>query len=66
MNHLFKYAANIDNFNRRFPKNSYTIVNIRYFIIHCHVKNYKQNDADLMLQEEIFFGSLDVIGLESK
>ena len=66
MNHFFQYATNIENFDRRFPDNSPTIVNVRYFIMHCHVNNYKTCDVELMMQDEETFGGIDVIDLESK
>ena len=66
MNHFFQYTTNIENFDRRFPDNSPTIVNVRYFIMHCHVNNYKTCDAELLTQDEESFGGIDVIDLESK
>jgi len=65
MNHFFQYTTNIENFDRRFPNNSPTIVNVRYFIMHYHVNNYKTNDMELMVQDEEKFGLIDVIDLES-
>ena len=34
--------------------------------MHFYVNNYKNNDLNIMLQKEDTFGSLDVIGIESK
>ena len=61
---LFQYATNIENFDRCFPDNYPIIVNVRYFIIHVHVNNYKNNNADLMLQDKETFRSIDTIDLE--
>ena len=66
MNRLFQYAKSIESYDRRFPDNSHTIVNVRYSLMHCHVNNNKIIDKDLMLQDEELFGSLDLIKLESK
>ena len=48
MNHIFQYTTNLENFDDRFPDNSPTIVNVRYFIIHFHVHDYKINNKELM------------------
>ena len=66
MNHFVQYSTNIEHFDNRFSQNSPTIVNIRYFIMHCHVNDYKNNDIKLMLQDEETFGGINVINLESK
>ena len=66
INHLFQYCTNIEMFNTRFPDNSPTIMNVRYFIIHCHVNGYTTNASDLMYQSEETFGAIYYIRLESR
>ena len=45
MNHIFQYTTDFENFDDTFPDNSPTIVNVRYFIMHCHVHDYKTNNG---------------------
>ena len=66
MNHFFQYTMNIEKFDNRFPENSPTIVNIRYFIMHYHVNDYKNNDTKLMLQDDETLNGINVIEHESK
>ena len=54
---------NLENFDDRFPDNSPTIVNLRYFIMHCHINDYKNNDGKLMLQDEESFGAIGIMQL---
>jgi len=66
MNHFFQYCTNTENFDTRFPDNSPTTVNVRYFIMHIHINNYKTNVKEFFLQDEETFGGLNAINLESK
>lgn len=47
MQHFYQYCTNIDNFNDRFPDNSPTIVNVHYFIMHCHLNDYTSHSEEL-------------------
>ena len=66
MNHLFQYCTCIETFNIQFPDDSPTIMNVRYFIMHCHVHGYSTDGSDLMNQHVQTFGAIDYIRLESR
>ena len=65
MQYFYQYCANINNFNDRFPDNSPTIINIRYFIMNCHLNDYTSHSKELLQQDEETFGALNYIEFES-
>ena len=65
MSNIFRYMTNLNGFNTCFKDDTPTIMNLRYFIMHCSAKDYNVDTTPLMQQTVETFNTIDIMGLET-
>ena len=64
MSNIFRYMTNLNGFNTRFKDDTPTIMNLRYFIMHCYVNDYNVDTSPLIQHTVEMFNTIDIMGLK--